>query len=66
MWTVIYIAQKLIEVQKLRQKLETNRILVRVHALAAEQPAGSGEGYVVLVPAAEVSQAHTVMFDTDF
>lgn len=65
MWTVIYIAQKLIEVQKLRQKLETNRILVRVHALAAEQPA-SGEGYVVLVPAAEVSQAHTVMFDADF
>ena len=65
MWTVIYIAQKLIEVEKLRQNLEAHQILVRLHILTDAQNTGS-EGYVVLVPAAEIAEAHAVMFDASF
>ena len=65
MWTVIYIAQKQEEVQNLRKCLEAHHILVRVR-LFTDGQAENGESYEVLVPAAEVSTAHGLMFDADF
>lgn len=65
MWTVIYIAQKQAEVETLRAQLEEHKIIVRVHRLSGEQTE-AGDGYAVLVPAAEVSAAHEIMFDADF
>lgn len=65
MWTVIYIAQKQEEVQSLKACLEANQIIVRVRLLT-DGTAENGESYEVLVPAAEVSAAHGLMFGADF
>ncbi len=65
MWTVIYVAQKPAEAEALRVCLEENQILARVRLLTDGQ-AENGESYEVLVPAAEISAAHALMFDGDF
>ncbi len=65
MWTVIYIARSKAVAKRLKELLEDKGIIARLHPLydAATAEDGSIE---VLVPEAEVAQAHEVIIDTDF
>ena len=62
MWTVIYIAKSKSVAKRIKELLEEKGIIARLHPLydAATQDDGSIE---VLVPEAEVAQAHEVIID---
>lgn len=65
MWTVIYIAKCKATAKHLKELLEQKGIMARLHPLydASATDDGSIE---VLVPEAEVAQAHEVIIDADF
>ncbi len=62
MWTVVYIAQNQEAAQSLRSALETGGILVRLRPVSQAEDGC----YEVLVPEAEVSEAHGIIIDIGF
>lgn len=62
MWTVVYIAQNENAAQSLQNALEQQGLLVRLRPVSREEDGC----YEVLVPEAEVSEAHGVMIDSGF
>jgi RNA-binding protein YhbY len=65
MWTVVYMAQGKDMATKIQQALEEHGILVKVKPIGKD---GSGKDncYEILVPAAEVEEAHNIIIDIEF
>ena len=65
MWTVVYIAKSMDIAEQIRELLEKDGLLVKLHPIAKK--ADSAEGSCeVLDPASEVEQAHGLIIDSDF
>ncbi len=65
MWTVIYIAKSKSTARHLKELLEQKGIIARLRPLYDTATAEDGS-IEVLVPEAEVAQAHEIIIDTDF
>lgn len=65
MWTVIYIAKSKDIAKRLKELLAEKSILARLRPLYDSSKADDGS-IEVLVPEAEVAQAHEIIIDTDF
>lgn len=65
MWTVIYIAKCKATAKHLKELLEQKGIIARLHPLYDTAVADDGS-IEVLVPEAEVAQAHEIIIDSDF
>lgn len=64
MWTVIYLAKNDAALKNICSLLDANGIIYR--ALRVTQSDEAGEAYFdVLVPAAEVSEAHALILDEE-
>ena len=61
MWTVVYMAQSLETVEKLRSLLKSGRILTKIRALKKSDEEHCC--YEILVPAAEIPQAHDLILE---
>ena len=62
MWTVVYIAQNKAMADGVRVALEERGVIVKV-----KRTAKSGDCcYQILVPEAEVEQAHNIIIDIEF
>ena len=61
MWTVVYMAQSLETVEKVRTLLRNGRILTKIRALEKSDKACCC--YEILVPAAEIPQAHDLILE---
>jgi len=60
MWTVVYMAQNKEMADKLHAALSENGVLVKIKAI------GDDNCYEILVPAAEVEEAHNIIIDIGF
>ena len=63
MWTVVYLAQKEALAEAIRERLESEGILVKVRHAGGNPEC---DGYEILVPETEIKQAHEIIIDTDF
>ena len=63
MWTVVYLAQKEALAEAIRERLESEGILVKVRHARGNPEC---DGYEILVPETEIKQAHEIIIDTDF
>ncbi len=65
MWTVVYMAQDREMAAKIQRALEEEGILVKLKLIGKEAK-GDDNCYEILVPAAEVEQAHNIIIDLEF
>lgn len=65
MWTVVYMAQGKEMASKIQQALENEGVLVKVK-LIGKDANGNDNCYEILVPAAEVEEAHNIIIDIEF
>ncbi len=65
MWTVIYIARNKENALALQKALEKEGILVKLRT-ACKDDSEEENCYEVLVPAAEVEEAHSIIIDIGF
>lgn len=65
MWTVVYMAQDKEMATKIQQALEQQGVLVKVKPIGKESAEGDN-CYEILVPAAEVEEAHNIIIDMEF
>lgn len=65
MWTVVYMAQGKEMAAKIQQALEESGVLVKVKLIGKEQREDES-CYEILVPAAEVEEAHNIIIDIEF
>jgi len=65
MWTVVYMAQSKEMAFKLQQELEKQGILVKIKPIGKDAN-GEDNCFEILVPAAEVEEAHNVIIDIGF
>lgn len=67
MWTVVYIAQSKDIAERLRNALESANLLVMVRNAQNDKiNSQTGTCFEVLVPDAEIQQAHDIIIDLDF
>lgn len=65
MWTVVYMAQSREILDTIQSALDEAQILYRIKTVAQE--AGGEENcFEILVPEAEVEQAHNIIIDIEF
>lgn len=65
MWTVVYMAQSKEIATKLQELLTTEGILVKIRPISKNHD-NNDNYYEVLVPEAEVEEAHTVIIEKGF
>lgn len=65
MWTVVYMAQGKDMASKIQSALEESGILVKLK-LIGKDAKGDDNCYEILVPAAEVEEAHNIIIDLEF
>ena len=65
MWTVVYMAQGKDMAAKIQQALEEAGVLVKVK-LIGKDVKGDDNSFEILVPAAEVEEAHNIIIDIEF
>ncbi len=65
MWTVVYMAQSKDIAAKLQDLLSKEGILVKVRPISKNHE-GSDDYYEVLVPEAEVEEAHSVIIEKGY
>ena len=65
MWTVVYLAQSRELADEIAGMLEKKEILFKIKPVG-EENGSEGEGYEILVPFAEVEQAHGIIIDSEF
>ncbi|MCK9478633.1 MAG: hypothetical protein M0R40_03915 [Firmicutes bacterium] len=65
MWTVVYMAQGKEMAEKVRQALEQQGVLVKLKPIGKESKDGDN-CFEILVPAAEVEEAHNIIIDIGF
>lgn len=65
MWTVVYISQSRETAESLRSLLESCGLPVKIRPVC-KQSESESQGYDVLVPESEVSQAHSIIIDNNF
>ena len=65
MWTVVYMAQGKEMAVKIQQALDEAGILIRTRLLGKDAKA-EDHCYEILVPAAEVEEAHNIIIDIEF
>ncbi|OQB13920.1 MAG: hypothetical protein BWY15_01548 [Firmicutes bacterium ADurb.Bin193] len=65
MWTVVYMAQGKEMAMKIQKALEEGGVLVKVK-LIGKDAGGNDNCYEILVPAAEVEEAHNIIIDIEF
>lgn len=67
MWTVIYMTHDKNDIERLKACLEKEGILTMTRPINTGDAEGpSGEGYELLVPDSEVSQAHEIIIEESF
>lgn len=70
MWTVVYMAQGKEMAIKIQQALEEEGVLVKVKLIGKDAKCADAKCddncYEILVPAAEVEQAHNIIIDIEF
>ena len=65
MWTVVYMAQGKEMATKIQHALEEAGILVKLRLIGKDTKA-EDHCYDILVPAAEVEEAHNIIIDIEF
>ncbi len=65
MWTVVYMAQSKDIATKLEQMLVDEGILVKLRPIS-KNPENNDNYYEVLVPEAEIEEAHSVIIEKGF
>lgn len=65
MWTVVYIAKSIEIAEQIRAMLEKDGLLVKIRPIAKKTDT-SDISCEILVPEAEVEQAHGLIIDSEF
>lgn len=65
MWTVVYMAQGKEMATKIQHALEEAGVLVKLRLIGKDNKA-EDHCYDILVPAAEVEEAHNIIIDIEF
>lgn len=65
MWTVVYLAQSKESATRLKELLANEGILVKLRPLS-KNPENQDNYYEVLVPEAEIEEAHNVIIESGY
>ncbi len=65
MWTVVYMAQGREMAAKIQQALEEGGVLVKLKQICKDSKCDDN-CFEILVPAAEVEEAHNIIIDLEF